>query len=44
MIPLNNGKGDLIAVFDIDSDQPNAFDAQDAAELSAILQRIFGGL
>ena len=44
VIPVTNGQGTLIAVFDIDSDKPNAFDAQDAAALSAILQRIFGRL
>lgn len=41
VIPVHNGKGDLIAVFDIDSDQPNAFRKHDAAELSAILQQVF---
>ena len=41
VIPVTNGQGALIAVFDIDSDQPNAFDAQDASALSAILQQVF---
>ena len=41
VIPVINGQGALIAVFDIDSDQPSAFDAQDASALSAILQQIF---
>jgi putative methionine-R-sulfoxide reductase with GAF domain len=31
----------LIAVLDIDSDQPNAFTEQDAAELEIILAKVF---
>lgn len=41
VLPVRNRAGELIAVFDIDSDQPAAFDAQDAAGLSAILQQVF---
>ena len=41
VIPVCNAKGELIAVFDIDSDQPNAFAAEDAAALNDILARIF---
>jgi L-methionine (R)-S-oxide reductase len=33
---------DLIAVLDIDSDQPAAFDETDARELDAILRATFG--
>jgi len=41
VIPVCNGAGELIAVFDIDSDQADAFTQQDAHELSAILSDIF---
>ena len=41
VIPVWNAKGELMAVFDIDSDQPNAFAAEDAAALNDILARIF---
>jgi L-methionine (R)-S-oxide reductase len=34
--------GKLIAVFDVDSTRPAAFDALDAAGLEAILKRSFG--
>lgn len=42
VIPVRNGTGQVIAVLDIDSDQPAAFDAGDATRLEAILQRVFG--
>lgn len=39
------GAGDrLIGVFDIDSDQPDAFTAEDASALEAILAEVFGHL
>lgn len=41
VIPVRNRAGDLIAVLDIDSDQPNAFTKRDAKELSAILDAVF---
>lgn len=41
VLPVLNGQGALIGVFDIDSDQPDAFDQQDADQLSAILQQVF---
>ena len=41
VLPVWNADGDLIAVFDIDSDQPDAFTAQDADELTAILASVF---
>ena len=41
VIPVFNGAGDLIAVFDIDSDQPDAFTQTDADALVAILTGIF---
>lgn len=44
VLPVRNGKGDLIAVFDIDSDQPDAFTEEDARELGAMLDGVFGRL
>ena len=41
VLPVRNGAGDLIAVFDIDSDQPDAFTQDDAAALTAILKAAF---
>ncbi|QYK43373.1 MAG: GAF domain-containing protein [Paracoccaceae bacterium] len=41
VLPVRNGRGDLIAVLDLDSDTPAAFDAADAAALQAILDRLF---
>ena len=41
VLPVHNGAGELIAVFDIDSDQPQAFTQDDADQLSAILGEIF---
>ena len=42
VLPVWNGAGELIAVLDIDSDQPAAFDDADARELDAILRATFG--
>ncbi|MCL4152267.1 UNVERIFIED_CONTAM: hypothetical protein GTU68_057114 [Idotea baltica] len=42
VIPVKDREGSLIAVFDIDSDQPDAFSQEDAAEMSAILASVFG--
>jgi L-methionine (R)-S-oxide reductase len=42
VLPVFNGAGDLIGVFDIDSNQPDAFTEEDAEELSAILAAVFG--
>jgi len=42
VLPVKNAGGELIAVFDIDSDQPDAFTPEDAAELAAILDAVFG--
>lgn len=42
VLPVWNKAGDLLAVFDIDSDQPNAFTQSDAHELAAILASVFG--
>ncbi|KNG93486.1 GAF domain-containing protein [Pseudaestuariivita atlantica] len=41
VLPVRNKGGDLIAVLDIDSDQPAAFDAEDAEGLAAILDATF---
>ncbi|WP_171126346.1 MULTISPECIES: GAF domain-containing protein [unclassified Ruegeria] len=41
VLPVRNASGDIIAVFDIDSDQPDAFTQQDADALGAILSAIF---
>ncbi len=42
VIPVRNAGGEIIAVLDIDSDQPDAFDENDARELAAILAATFG--
>ena len=41
VIPVRNGQGDLLGVFDIDSDQPDAFRQTDADRLSDILEQAF---
>jgi len=41
VLPVRNGAGKLIAVFDIDSDQPDAFTKQDAKALAEILTATF---
>ena len=41
VLPVRNGRGDLIAVFDIDSDLPDAFDQTDATELTRLLDAVF---
>jgi len=42
VLPVHDGRGRLIGVFDIDSDQPAAFDATDAVALTRILAQVFG--
>ena len=44
VLPVFNGAGVLIGVFDIDSDQPDAFTDADARELAAILGETFAGV
>lgn len=44
VLPVRNRAGEIIAVFDIDSDLPAAFTEADAAGLGAILTRVFGRL
>jgi GAF domain-containing protein len=41
VVPVCNAAGDVIAVFDIDSDQPAAFTQTDADGLSQILEQVF---
>ncbi|MEX0276241.1 MAG: GAF domain-containing protein [Ruegeria sp.] len=41
VLPVRNAGGEIIAVFDIDSDQPDAFTDQDADHLGAILTGVF---
>ncbi|TDT73027.1 GAF domain-containing protein [Litoreibacter halocynthiae] len=42
VLPVWDGSGRLIAVFDIDSDQADAFTTEDAERLAAILTAVFG--
>ncbi len=44
VLPVFDGSGRLIAVFDLDSDQPAAFTDEDARELAAILTETFAGV
>ncbi|MCG7625498.1 GAF domain-containing protein [Epibacterium sp. Ofav1-8] len=44
VLPVRNGKGEVIAVLDIDSDRPAAFTAEDAEHLQALLAQVFGTL
>lgn len=41
VLPVRDKSGLVVGVFDIDSNQPDAFSEDDAAELSAILQMVF---
>lgn len=41
VLPVRDGHGALLGVFDIDSDRPAAFDAADARALTAILKQVF---
>lgn len=41
VLPVFDGKGDVIAVFDIDSNQSDAFMAKDAEALTDILEKTF---
>ena len=42
VLPVFDAHGALIAVFDIDSDQPDAFTDEDAAGMSKLLKAVFG--
>ena len=44
VLPVFDGQGRVIAVFDIDSDRPAAFTQDDARELAAMLGDVFGRL
>ena len=44
VLPVRDSSGKVIAVFDIDSDQPDAFTQQDAQNLEDILTAVFAGL
>ena len=44
VLPVRNAAGDLIAIFDIDSDRPAAFGRADADALGEVLSLIFGEL
>ena len=41
VLPVRNEAGELLGVFDIDSDLPAAFTEGDAAELQALLDKVF---
>ncbi len=41
VLPVHDGDGTLIGIFDIDSDQPAAFTEADADQLSVMLQAVF---
>jgi L-methionine (R)-S-oxide reductase len=41
VLPVRNAAGEIIGVFDIDSDRPAAFTEEDARELDAILTAVF---
>ncbi|MBU2992139.1 GAF domain-containing protein [Octadecabacter sp. 1_MG-2023] len=44
VLPVFNKTGDVIAVLDIDSDQPDAFTQEDADQMAAILKAVFDRL
>ena len=44
VLPVWNGSAELIGVFDIDSDQPDAFSEEDAVQMAQILKDVFGRL
>ena len=44
VLPVWNAAGELLGVFDIDSNQPAAFGREDSLALSAILAQTFGRL
>lgn len=44
VLPVEDARGALLGVFDIDSDQPAAFEQRDADEIDRILKAVFGRL
>jgi GAF domain-containing protein len=43
VVPVHGPDGALIAVLDVDSDRPAAFDEDDAAALEMLMSEVFGG-
>jgi L-methionine (R)-S-oxide reductase len=41
VLPVRDASGQIIAVFDIDSDQPDAFTQEDADQMERILKQVF---
>ena len=41
VLPVHDAKGALIGVLDIDSDEPEAFDEEDAEALAALMKELF---
>lgn len=44
VLPVFGGQGQLLGVFDLDSDQPDAFTQEDAAALATILKTTFSAV
>ncbi|MGB0960512.1 MAG: GAF domain-containing protein [Halocynthiibacter sp.] len=44
VLPVWNKAGDLLGVFDIDSNQPDAFDETDAEEITTLLETVFSSI
>ncbi|RMC35026.1 GAF domain-containing protein [Paracoccus alkanivorans] len=44
VLPVFGKERRLLGVLDIDSDRPDAFDAEDATRLAAILEEVFDGI
>lgn len=44
VLPVRNAAGEVIGVFDIDSDQPDAFTEEDARALGALLDEVFAAV
>lgn len=44
VLPVYDGNGALIGVFDIDSNQPDAFTQEDADALTGLLGQVFGAV
>ncbi|MBV7408807.1 GAF domain-containing protein [Maritimibacter sp. DP1N21-5] len=41
VLPVRDAAGEIIGVFDIDSDRPDAFTSEDAEEIGALLTQVF---
>jgi GAF domain-containing protein len=41
VLPVFDGHGALLAVFDLDSDQPAAFTNEDVQQMTSLLHRVF---